>query len=52
MQFEVDLSISNIIKFIACVIIFVSLVKHVSDAHMRNISKINLIKKSKKSKIS
>ena len=44
MQFEVDLSLKNIIKFIACVIIFISVVKHVSEAHTQHIMEINAIK--------
>ena len=44
MQFEVDLSLKRIIQFIACVIIFVSVVKHISDAHTQNIREINAIK--------
>ncbi|MCL2775236.1 MAG: hypothetical protein FWD71_18090 [Oscillospiraceae bacterium] len=49
MQFEVDLSLKNVIKFIACVIIFISVVKHVSDIHTRHISEISEIKmRSKK----
>ena len=44
MQFEIDLSLKKIIQFIACVIIFIAVVKHISDAHMRHIGEIKAIK--------